>query len=126
MFCTKCGTQVADTANFCSQCGQPTPLGRQQNFQAHYENTAPRDSHADFGPPKRLYRSLNHKMLAGICGGLAEYFDADPTVVRLLYVAFIIMSGGLGLLAYLVAWMIIPLDRTQRGFYAAPGQSIAS
>ncbi len=123
MFCTSCGTQITDTANFCSQCGQPTPLGRQQNFQAHY---APPNSGANFGPPRRLYRSLNHKMLAGICGGLAEYFAADPTVVRLLYVAFIIMSGGLGLLAYLVAWMIIPLDRTQQGFYAAPGQPIAS
>ena len=122
MFCTKCGTQVADTANFCSQCGQPTPLGRQQ----HFRQAAPQD----FGPPKRLLRSLNHKMLAGICGGLAEYFDADPTVVRLLYVAFIIMSGGLGLIAYLVAWMIIPLDRGQQRFYAAPpmqpGQPMAS
>ena len=121
MFCTSCGTQVADTANFCSQCGQPTPLGRQQHFQ---------NSVRDSFPPRRLYRSLHHKMLAGICGGLAEYFDADPTVVRLLYVAFIIMSGGLGLIAYLVSWMIIPLDRGQPGFYAPPpmqpGQPMAS
>ena len=59
---------------------------------------------------KRLYRSNEHKMIAGVCGGLGEYFDMDPTIVRLIVVAAALI-GGSGLLAYLLAWIIIPLRR---------------
>lgn len=57
---------------------------------------------------KKLYRSRKNYMLAGICGGLGEYFDIDPTIIRLA-VAFTIFLGG-GILVYLIAWMIIPLE----------------
>jgi phage shock protein C len=56
---------------------------------------------------RKLYRSRGNKMIAGICGGLAEYFDADPTVVRLI-MALLVLAGGLSLWVYLVAWIIIP------------------
>lgn len=56
---------------------------------------------------KRLYKSNQNKMIAGVCGGIAEYFDADPTLVRLAWVIFCAM-GGCGILAYLVAAIIIP------------------
>ena len=59
---------------------------------------------------KRLYRSYEHKMIAGVCGGLGEYFDMDPTIVRLIVVAAALI-GGSGLLAYLLAWIIIPQRR---------------
>jgi phage shock protein C len=56
---------------------------------------------------KRLYRSRNNRMLFGVCGGLGEYFNIDPTVVRLIFVlAF--LPGGPGLLAYLVLALLVP------------------
>jgi len=58
---------------------------------------------------KRLYRSTKNRMIAGVCGGIAEYFDTDPTVIRLLWAVGSIILGGLGgLFAYLVAYTIIP------------------
>ena len=54
---------------------------------------------------KRLYKS-NDKRVAGVCAGIAEYFDIDPTIVRVLWVVFT-LSGGAGLLAYLIAALIM-------------------
>ncbi len=56
---------------------------------------------------KRLYRSDTQKMLGGVCGGLAEYFNIDVSLVRLLW-ALTLFFGGAGLLVYLIAWIIIP------------------
>ena len=55
---------------------------------------------------KKLYRSKTNKMLAGVCGGLGEYANLDPTVVRLI--AVLIGLSGAGLIAYLVCAVIIP------------------
>lgn len=56
---------------------------------------------------KRLYRSGKDRILGGVCGGLSEHFNVDPTIVRLLWVLFI-LAYGVGLLFYLIAWFIIP------------------
>jgi phage shock protein PspC (stress-responsive transcriptional regulator) len=56
---------------------------------------------------KRLYRSRSNRMLFGVCGGLGEYLNVDPTVIRLIFVlAF--LPGGPGLLAYLVLALLVP------------------
>ena len=57
---------------------------------------------------KKLYRSCDNKILFGICGGLGEYFNIDPTIIRLLWVVFTILSFGAGILVYLLSWFIIP------------------
>ena len=65
--------------------------------------------------PKKFYRSRTDKVLAGVCGGLAEYFNTDPILVRLLFLALIIVAGG-GVLAYIIIWIITPekpLDLSQ-------------
>lgn len=62
---------------------------------------------------KKLYRSRNNYMLAGICGGLGEYFDIDPTIIRLI-VAFSALIAGSGIILYLIAWIIIPLAPNDR------------
>ena len=59
---------------------------------------------------KRLHRSYDNKMLGGICGGLAEYFDVDPSIVRILAVISLFVSGGITILVYIVAWIILPLN----------------
>lgn len=59
---------------------------------------------------KRLYRSNNNKILLGICGGIGEYLNVDPVVIRLLWVIFCCM-GGSGVLAYIIAAIIIPYQQ---------------
>lgn len=59
---------------------------------------------------KKLYRSKNNKMIAGICGGIAEYLNADPSLVRLATVLIVLFTGGMGLLVYVIAWVIIPVN----------------
>ena len=56
---------------------------------------------------KRLYKSNENKMVCGVCGGSAEYFDIDPTLVRLGWVLFCAL-GGSGILAYIIAAIVIP------------------
>ena len=56
---------------------------------------------------KRLYKSNENKMIGGVCGGIAEYFGMDPTIVRLGWVLFCAL-GGSGIVAYLIAAIIIP------------------
>lgn len=56
---------------------------------------------------KRLYRSRNNKMVAGVCGGIAEYFGVDPTLIRLAWVLFACLAGS-GLIAYLICAIVIP------------------
>jgi len=56
---------------------------------------------------KKLYRSTTNKKLFGVCGGLAEYFDVDPTVVRIIYL-LLLLGAGVGLLAYLICALVMP------------------
>jgi phage shock protein PspC (stress-responsive transcriptional regulator) len=63
------------------------------------------------GGQRRLYRNPNDKMLGGVCSGLANYFDIDPVIVRLIMVV-LFLGAGIGLLAYIIAWIVIPLART--------------
>lgn len=56
---------------------------------------------------KRLYKSNENKMLCGVCGGIGEYFDLDPTLIRLAWVLLGII-GGSGIIAYIIAAIIIP------------------
>jgi phage shock protein C len=58
---------------------------------------------------KKLHRSKKERMIAGVCGGLAEYFNADPTLIRLLWVVLTLFSGvAPGVIAYIIAWIIVP------------------
>jgi phage shock protein C len=58
---------------------------------------------------KKLTRSTTDRMIAGVCGGLAEYFDLDPAIVRLVFLLFT-LAGGAGPLIYLVLWIIMPQE----------------
>lgn len=58
-------------------------------------------------PYKKLYRSTTNKWVAGVCGGLAEYFNKDPVLIRLLWVVFTIFSIGVGVIAYVLFWIFV-------------------
>ncbi|MCX7710402.1 MAG: PspC domain-containing protein [Clostridia bacterium] len=57
---------------------------------------------------KRLYLSNTDRKIAGVCGGLGDYFEKDPTIFRILFVFLILISFGLGVLLYLGMWLVIP------------------
>jgi phage shock protein C len=57
--------------------------------------------------PRKLYRSRSQRMLAGVCGGLAEYFNVDATLIRVLFLVLAVF-GGTGLVIYVVMWLIVP------------------
>ncbi len=63
---------------------------------------------------KRLYRSRTDRMLAGVCGGIGQYLNIDPTLIRLAFLALTIWGGG-GVLAYLIAWVVIPEEPLPAG-----------
>ena len=67
----------------------------------------------DMAKVKRLYRSGKEKILGGVCGGIAEYFNVDPTIIRILWILFI-LGFGAGILAYIIVWIIVPKNPTHK------------
>lgn len=86
MYCNYCGKAIQDDANVCAYCG--TRVGAVAARQ-------------------RLMRPRVGRKIAGVCAGCAEYFDIDVTVVRLVWLITAIMTG-VGFLAYVVAWIVMP------------------
>jgi len=61
------------------------------------------------GSPKRLIRSRTDRMIAGVCGGLAEYFDLDVSIIRILFVVLTIFTAAFpGILVYIIMWIVVP------------------
>jgi phage shock protein C len=58
---------------------------------------------------KRLYRSANDRKIAGVCGGIAEYFDIDPVIVRVLAL-ILILAAFSGFVAYIILWIVVPIN----------------
>jgi|SRR5690242_4799694 phage shock protein C len=97
MVCVNCQKQIADGSNFCYNCGakQPTASG----------------ASADPGVRKRLVRSSTDKKVAGVCAGLADYFDLDVTIIRIVWILAVLFAGT-GVLVYLILWIALPLAPT--------------
>jgi phage shock protein C len=92
MYCTHCGAENKEIDNFCCNCGCETPRVRAQQA------------------PRRLFRLAYDKKIAGVCAGIAKYLDVDVTLVRILVITAAIMTGGLVILAYIAAWIVMPVD----------------
>lgn len=106
MYCTQCGKETRDTDRFCGQCGASTGA-----------EGAPRSSFtAPVPPAKRLVLSRTDQKVGGVCAGFAEYLGWDVTIVRLLYICAVVYSVGLGLLAYVIAWIVIPAEKTPQTY----------
>jgi len=87
MYCNYCGKAIQDDANVCAYCG--TRVGAVL-------------------ARKRLIRPRQGRKIAGVCAGFAEYFDIDVTLVRVVLLVSIFIGAGLGLIAYVVAWIVMP------------------
>jgi len=92
MYCNACGKAIAEDGRFCSHCG--TVVGIPPT-------------------PKKLMRARaeSGRKIAGVCAGLAQHFDLDVTLVRILFV-FLTLATGVcpGIVTYLLAWIIVPAE----------------
>ena len=86
MYCNYCGKVIQDDASVCAYCGTRVgaPIARQ-----------------------RLLRPRQGRKIAGVCLGFAEYFDVDVTLVRVIWLSTVLLSG-VGLVSYVIAWIIMP------------------
>jgi phage shock protein C len=95
MLCPNCQKEIVDGSKFCYNCGAQLTSGASAPAVA-----AP--------PPKRLMRSSLDKKIGGVCAGVADYFDLDPTIVRVVWL-LAVLFGGTGFLIYIVLWIVLPL-----------------
>ena len=96
MYCTKCGRELQDQEIYCCQCGTATERAAQRAFA---------------GPePRPLTRSIYDKKIAGVCAGVAKYLDVDVTVVRLVWLILTFFPPSIGLVAYIIAWIVMPKE----------------
>jgi phage shock protein C len=93
MFCTQCGVELRAEDVYCSQCGH------------RLKAEAPRPA------SERLMRDMGNKKIAGVCAGLARYIGTDPVLVRVIFLV-LAFATGIGFIAYIVGWIIMPKDTT--------------
>ena len=96
MYCTQCGKELEDVARYCSACG----TARQRPEPAQ-------DTHQE---RPRLSRPYEGAKIAGVCAGVARYFDLDVTLVRILWLLAAIFPPLPGVIAYFVCWIAMPKD----------------
>ena len=92
-----------------NQMGTPAAFGepRRDAAAGAPENGDPAPKEDETPSPRKLYRSRTERSIAGVCGGLGEYFDADPTMIRLVTL-LLSLFGGLSIWAYIILWIVIP------------------
>jgi phage shock protein C len=98
MTCPNCSKDISAGSKFCQNCGAKVP---ESAAAAPAASPAP-------GHPRRLMRSSTDKKIAGVCAGLGDYFDIDPTLVRVIWL-LLLLCGGTGLLAYIILWIVLPV-----------------
>jgi phage shock protein C len=96
MTCVSCQKDIAAGSKFCYNCGAKQP------------ETPPPGLSPQTGGKRRIMRSSTDKKIAGVCAGLADYFDLDPTIVRVLWFLAVFFAGT-GFLAYIILWIVLPL-----------------
>lgn len=98
MYCTSCGAEMRETDRFCASCGRATG-----------SSTAGDTPNPTVHSSRRLTRLMSDRKIGGVCAGFAYYLDVDVTIVRLVWIA-VALTTGVGFLAYLIAWLVMPTD----------------
>jgi len=96
MICPNCQKDIAAGSKFCYNCGARQP-----------ETASAAAPPPAYQGRKRLVRSTNNRKVAGVCAGLADYFDLDATIIRVLWLVAVLCAGT-GVLAYIILWIVLP------------------
>ena len=108
MYCQACGIEVSEISRYCSQCGAASDKN---------------EFISDTGKPaKALRRPRDDKKIAGVCSGLARYLGMDVTLVRILVLCFALWPPGIGVIFYIVCWIVMPQDPYLLAAPQAPAQ----
>ncbi len=100
MYCNYCGKAIQDDAQHCAYCGKRV---------------------AGNEPTRRLVRPRADRKIAGVCAGVAQYFDLDVTLIRVLWVLVVLLAGT-GVLAYIICWIVMPNEPEPVYYAPASGQ----
>ena len=128
----------ADVSKVIENLGTPSDLGGQPQYSSapvayilkekttdenpYSRGFTNRNSGPRTGGERRIFRNPNDKLVGGVCSGLGNYFDIDPVIIRLIWAASIVMAG-FGLVAYVIAWIVIPTPKTPQDFaYMSDGE----
>src|SRR5258708_727604 len=114
MICNSCQRNIADGSRFCYNCG------------AQQVVTGAPDMASATGGPRRLMRSSSDKKLGGVCAGVADYFDMDVTLVRILWALVGFCAAGTGMLLYVILWIALPLAPYQVAAAPTPQAPVAT
>ena len=124
MFCTQCGLAHEDAARFCSQCGKSTgvygaagPSGSGYTPSGFNAFSGTTYSPGNYKP---LVRMREGAWLGGVCAGLARYWDTDPALVRIAFVALAVCPILPAIIPYIVCWIIMPREAMAMSNAAAP------
>lgn len=96
MYCTQCGFKLDDEDLFCAKCGAATK-----------PDSPPRAESSR----RSLVRPMKDKKIAGVCAGFAQYFGVDVVLMRVIWLVAA-LSAGVGFIAYIVAWIVIPKEES--------------
>ncbi len=97
-------------------------MGNPKDFT---EETNQEEPYAGQSRPKRkLYRDMEEKVLSGVCGGVAAYFDMDPVIVRIIFVVLAFITTGAAILAYIILWIAVPKAVTTSQRLEMRGQEV--
>ncbi len=110
--------KVIDTLGTASDLHDGPASGSSQGSQQYSGNSGYQKNQGRTNPYRsdRLLRDPYDKVIGGVCSGLAHYFDVDPVIIRLVMVV-LFLSAGIGFLAYIIAWMVIPAARSRDELY---------
>ena len=118
MICSVCGNEMSDGARFCSACGRPV-------MREPYEPIR------TYEPARtRLVRPRQGRMIAGVCMGFARNYGWDVVIVRLVLCLAVLFGAGIPLIAYVIAWIVMPdephlLPPTTASAGSPPGSSVS-
>lgn len=99
MICPNCQKDIASGSKFCYSCGAKQPEAAAQTVPPGYI------------PRRRFVRSINDRKIAGVCAGVADYFDMETTLVRALWLLATLVPGP-NIIAYIILWIVVPEGQT--------------
>jgi phage shock protein PspC (stress-responsive transcriptional regulator) len=106
MICQSCQRDIAAGSKFCYACGAKQPETPTQSAPSVYP------------AQRRLVRSINDRKIAGVCAGVADYFDFDPSIVRIIWLLTTLVPGP-NILVYIILWIALPEGTTRNYPYSA-------